>query len=162
MQQEDPVQQWPVEPLPVGRHVFVEDVEDAVVEFGDLFRRFAAERIELALGRSRTLILSLLTGAAFAGIPAVTANPYAIGAVFLLGGAGVTVWNVVVVSLRQRIIPDHLLGRATSGHRLVAWGTKPLGAAASGLLAEVFGLRPVFAGAAAVILLLVLLTPREW
>ncbi|AGM03929.1 major facilitator superfamily MFS_1 [Amycolatopsis keratiniphila] len=134
----------------------------AVIALGSLAGSFAAERIELALGRSRALVLSLLTGAAFAGIPAVTTDPYVIGAVFFLGGAGVVLWNVIVVSLRQRIIPDHLLGRATSGHRLVAWGTKPLGAAAAGLLAEVFGLRPVFAGAAAVILALSLLTPREW
>ncbi|MFD6067954.1 MULTISPECIES: MFS transporter [Amycolatopsis] len=134
----------------------------ATIALGSFAGSFAAERIELALGRSRALVLSLLTGAAFAGIPAVTANPYVIGAVFFLGGAGVMLWNVIVVSLRQRIVSDHLLGRATSGHRLVAWGTKPLGAAAAGLLAEVFGLRPVFAGAAVVILTLVLLTPREW
>lgn len=134
----------------------------ATIAIGGFAASFVAERIELALGPSRALVLSLLTGAAFAGIPAVTANPYVIGSVFFLGGAGVMVWNVVVVSLRQRIVPDHLLGRATSGHRLVAWGTKPLGAVAAGLFAEVFGLRPVFAGAAAVILALVLLTPREW
>lgn len=132
----------------------------ATVALGGFAGSFAAERVELALGRSRTLALTLCTGAAFAGIPAVTTNPYVVGAVFFLGGAGVMVWNVVVVSLRQRIIPDHLLGRATSGHRLVAWGTKPLGAVAAGLLAEIFGLRPVFAGAAAVILSLVFLTPR--
>ncbi|AIG79385.1 Conserved putative membrane protein [Amycolatopsis japonica] len=132
----------------------------AVIALGGFAGSFAAERIELALGRSRALVLSLLTGAALAGIPAATTNPYVIGVVFFLGGAGVVLWNVIVVSLRQRIIPDHLLGRATSGHRLVAWGTKPLGAAAAGLFAEVFGLRPVFAGAAAVILALALLTPR--
>jgi len=134
----------------------------STIALGSFAASFAAERIELALGRTRALVLSLFTGAALAGIPAVTTDPYVIGAVFFLGGAGIVVWNVIVVSLRQRIIPDHLLGRATSGHRLVAWGTRPLGAMAAGLLAEVVGLRPVFAGAAAVILALVLLTPREW
>jgi len=134
----------------------------STIALGSFAASFAAERIELALGRTRALVLSLFTGAALAGILAVTTDPYVIGAVFFLGGAGIVVWNVIVVSLRQRIIPDHLLGRATSGHRLVAWGTRPLGAMAAGLLAEVVGLRPVFAGAAAVILALVLLTPREW
>ncbi|SFJ48472.1 MFS transporter [Amycolatopsis regifaucium] len=134
----------------------------STIALGSFAASFAAERIELALGRTRALILSLFTGAALAGIPAVTTNPYVIGAVFFLGGAGVVVWNVIVVSLRQRIISDYLLGRATSGHRLVAWGTRPLGAMAAGLLAEGVGLRSVFAGAAAVILALVLLTPREW
>ncbi|MFC3448750.1 MFS transporter [Amycolatopsis speibonae] len=134
----------------------------SAIALGSFAASFAAERIELALGRSRALVLSLLTGAALVGIPAVTTNPYVIGAVFFVGGAGVVVWNVIVVSLRQRIIPDHLLGRGTSAYRLVAWGTKPLGAAAAGLLAEIVGLRPVFAGAAALILALALLTPREW
>ncbi|WET80852.1 MFS transporter [Amycolatopsis sp. QT-25] len=134
----------------------------ATIALGGFAASFAAERIELALGRSRALILGLLTGAALVGIPAVTTNPYVVGVVFFLGGAGIVVWNVVVVSMRQRLIPDHLLGRGTSGHRLVAWGTKPLGAAAAGLLAEAFGLRPVFTVMAAVILALLLFCPREW
>lgn len=46
--------------------------------------------------------------------------------------------------LRQRVTPDRLLGRVNSGYRLVAWGTMPLGAAAGGVLAQVFGLRAVF------------------
>ncbi len=50
-------------------------------------------------------------------------------------------WNVVTVSLRQRIVPDRLLGRLNASYRLVAWGTMPLGAAAGGVLAELFGLR---------------------
>ncbi|GAB3520956.1 hypothetical protein [Arthrobacter monumenti] len=49
-----------------------------------------------------------------------------------------------MVSLRQRITPDRLLGRVNSGYRLVAWGTMPLGAAVGGLLAELFGLQIMF------------------
>ncbi|WP_328701550.1 MFS transporter [Amycolatopsis pittospori] len=126
----------------------------AVIALGSFATSFVAERIERAFGRSRSLIVSLLTGAALVGIPAVTTNPYVIGAVFFAGGAGVVVWNVIVVSLRQRIIPDHLLGRGTSGHRLVAWGTRPLGTVAGGLLAETVGLRLVFAVMAVVVLAL--------
>ncbi|MEU3623738.1 MFS transporter [Amycolatopsis coloradensis] len=126
----------------------------ATIALGGFAASFAADRIERALGRSRALVLGLFTGAVLVGIPALTTNPYVIGAVFFLGGAGTVVWNVVVVSLRQRIIPDHLLGRGTSGHRVVAWGTKPLGAVAGGLLAEVVGLRPVFAVMAVLILAL--------
>lgn len=49
-----------------------------------------------------------------------------------------------MVSLRQRVTPNRLLGRVNSGHRLVAWGTGPLGAAAGGLLARPVGFRAVF------------------
>ena len=57
--------------------------------------------------------------------------------------------------MRQRITPDRLLGRLNSAHRLVAWGTKPLGAALGGVLAAGIGLRPVFAVTAVLPLLAV-------
>jgi predicted MFS family arabinose efflux permease len=56
---------------------------------------------------------------------------------------------VITVSLRQRIVPDRLLGRVNAGYRLLAWGTMPLGAALGGLLGDLFGLRAVFLTAAA-------------
>jgi len=86
------------------------------------------------------------------GIPALTTNPLVIAAAFLVGGLTNALWNVVAVSLRQRITPDRILGRINSSYRLVAWGTRPLGAAAGGLLGELLGLRAVFATAAALIL----------
>ena len=49
-----------------------------------------------------------------------------------------------MVSLRQRITPERLLGRLSGAFRLVSWGTKPLGAAAGGLVAQLCGLRAVF------------------
>ncbi|MCX8996398.1 MFS transporter [Rhizobiaceae bacterium BDR2-2] len=44
------------------------------------------------------------------------------------------VWNTVSVSTRQRMIPDHLLGRVNSVYRLLAWGMMPLGLLLSGLI----------------------------
>ena len=41
-------------------------------------------------------------------------------------------WNVVTVSLRQAIVPHHLLGRLNSSYRFLAWGTMPAGAAIAG------------------------------
>jgi len=112
---------------------------------GSLAGSLIAERTERMLGRARTIAVTSLVGALLVGVPAVTANPFAIGAVFFVGGAGVVISNVVMVSLRQRITPGRLLGRLNSCYRLVGWGTKPLGAAAGGLLAQFLGLRAVFA-----------------
>jgi len=53
-------------------------------------------------------------------------------------------WNVVTVSLRQRIVPDRLLGRVNASYRLLAWGSQPFGALAGGLAAELLGLAAVF------------------
>ncbi|MEP7114458.1 MAG: MFS transporter [Ilumatobacteraceae bacterium] len=41
-------------------------------------------------------------------------------------------WNVITVSLRQSIIPPHLLGRVNSVYRFFAWGMMPIGAAIGG------------------------------
>ena len=59
--------------------------------------------------------------------------------------ARLSIWNIPTVSFRQRVTPDHLSGRLNSVYRLVAWGTLPLGAALGGVLAELFGVRAVFA-----------------
>ena len=57
---------------------------------------------------------------------------------------GSVVWNVITVSLRQRITPDRLMGRMNSAYRLLGWGTMPIGAALGGAIAEVVGLRATF------------------
>jgi MFS family permease len=53
----------------------------------------------------------------------------------VLGLAG-TWWNVVTITLRQRLVPPALLGRVTSVYRMVAFCAAPLGAVLAGLLAH--------------------------
>jgi MFS family permease len=117
----------------------------ATVAAGSLLGSLVAERVERRLGRARSLTLTIFGNALLLGAPAVTANPFLVGAAFLVGGSTNAVWNVITVSLRQRITPDRLLGRLNSAYRLVAWGTRPLGAVAGGVLAQLLGLRAVFA-----------------
>jgi MFS family permease len=106
---------------------------------------FIAERVEARLGRSASLTLTIVGSALFVGAPAITDNPYVLGPVFFVGGMLIVLWNVITVSLRQRITPNRLLGRVNSAYRLLAWGTMPLGAAAGGLLAQWLGLQAMFA-----------------
>jgi len=117
---------------------------------GGLVGALVAVRVQRRLGRARSLTLTVLGSVLLVGTPAVTANPYVLGTAFFLGGVGVSIWNVITVSLRQQITPERLLGRVNSAYRLVAWGTMPLGAAAGGLLAQFLGLRAVFVVMAAV------------
>lgn len=105
---------------------------------------FLAEWAERKLGRSKSLALTILGGSFFVGAPALTDNAYILGSVFFVGGALVMLWNVITVSLRQRITPNRLLGRVNSAYRLLAWGTMPLGAAAGGLIAHLLGLEAMF------------------
>jgi MFS family permease len=124
----------------------------ATIAGGSLIGALLADPIIRRLGRSRSMLLGILGGVATVGTPAFTTSPLVIAVAFLIGGLTNALWNVVAVSLRQRITPDRILGRINSSYRLVAWGTRPLGAAAGGLLAELLGLRAVFAVAAALIL----------
>jgi MFS family permease len=64
-----------------------------------------------------------------------------LGALLACRGFTATLWNVVTVSLRQRVIPSELLGRVNSVYRMLGWGTIPLGALAGGFIASVAGLR---------------------
>ena len=124
----------------------------ATLAAGSLIGALLADRVIRRLGRSRSLFVGILGGVGTVGIAAVTTTPLVIATAFLAGGVTNALWNVVAVSLRQRITPDRILGRINSSYRLVAWGTRPLGAAAGGLLAELLGLRAVFAVAAALVL----------
>ncbi|MET1036264.1 MAG: MFS transporter [Arthrobacter sp.] len=105
---------------------------------------FVSEWAEARLGRSKSLTLTIFGVALFVGAPALTGNPYVLGPVLFLGGLLIVLWNVITVSLRQRITPNRLLGRVNSAYRLLAWGTMPLGAAAGGLLAQWLGLEAMF------------------
>jgi predicted MFS family arabinose efflux permease len=76
------------------------------------------------------------------------------------------VWNVVTVSLRQRLVPPELLGRVTSSYRMIGIGAMPVGAALGGVLARGYGLHmPYLAGglllAAATLISLPLLSEPE-
>jgi MFS family permease len=130
---------------------------------GSLLASLVTERVEAAIGRAWTLRVSILTGVGAGVVPAVTADPWLVGLSMVVFGSGVVLWNVVVVSFRQRVTPDHLLGRVNAGFRLLAWGTMPLGALLAGVLGEVVGLRAVFVTSAVLVaaLLLVRITDAD-
>jgi MFS family permease len=117
----------------------------AVSAAGGLLGGLVAERVQRRIGRARTLTVSVIGMIAFVAAPAITTNAGIIGAVLFVGGVTVMLWNIATVSFRQRVTPDHLLGRVNSAYRLVAWGTRPLGAALGGALGQWFGVRSVFA-----------------
>ena len=111
---------------------------------GSLVGSFFVESLEKRLGRRRALLLAMGATPLIALAPALTASAAVVAAAFFAGSALTIGWNVITVSLRQRIVPDHLLGRVNAGYRLVAWGTMPIGAAVGGLIGERYGVTAVF------------------
>lgn len=112
---------------------------------GSVSVTLVSERLQKLFGRARSLTISVLGMVLFIGAPAVTSNVWAIATAMFVGGALIMLWNIITVSFRQSITPDHLLGRLNSVYRLLAWGTMPIGAGLGGILAETFGLRTVYA-----------------
>ncbi len=111
---------------------------------GALVGSFFVEPLERHLGRGRTLLLAAATFPLFGLVAAVTDSAVLIGLAFFVGMALTFSWNVITVSLRQRIVPDRLLGRVNAGYRLLAWGTMPLGAALAGIIGRRYGVTTVF------------------
>jgi MFS family permease len=147
-----------VAPGPLGLTEFEFGLLLTTAAAGSLVSSLVTERVERLLGRRRTLLLCIVVdGTAIAAI-ATAHIAVAILAGLALGFSQV-LWQVVSVSLRQRIVPSHLLGRVNGVHRTFAMGSMVVGAAAGGALAELFGIRPVLVGAGAATLLCVLLLP---
>jgi MFS family permease len=139
---------YAVEPGPLGLTDSGYGVLLTAFAIGAVLGTLVVERIERRLGRARALWLAVTAFAVQMAILLVP-NAYIIYAVTLLSGVLGVGWNIITVSLRQRIVPDRLLGRLNSAYRLLAWGTMPIGALLGGLIGELFGVRAVFAVATA-------------
>jgi Na+/melibiose symporter-like transporter len=103
-------------------------------------------RLRAALGTGRTMaVANVVTGAVLVGVGAVPQAWVALLGLALSSGA-VTVWNVLIMSLRQAMIPSGLLGRVHGTWRTLLWGTMPLGSLLGGLLARVDLTTPLLVG----------------
>jgi hypothetical protein len=99
------------------------------------------------LGRHRLLrTLAWLLGANAGIFVAIGSSPDAVvlGALLALNGFATTLWSVVSLSLRQRLVPPDLLGRVNSAYRMLGWGLMPLGSLAGGLIARELGVRAAY------------------
>jgi MFS family permease len=141
-----------VEPGPMGLSESGYGVLLATLGVGSLLGTWLAVPCERRLGRVPTLVLSVVLNAASLVVFVLTASPVPVGISLAVSGVAIVLWNVVTVSLRQRITPDRLLGRMNAAYRLVGWGTMPIGSLLGGVLASWLGLRPAFLVAALITL----------
>ena len=65
-----------------------------------------------------------------------------LGAQFFLTSFFALTYNITQVTARQRICPEHLLGRMNASIRFMVWGCMPIGALISGVLGTAFGVLP--------------------
>jgi MFS family permease len=147
---------YAVSPGPIGLDEVGFGLLMTALAIGSVLGTLVVEPLERRLGRANLLAVSMTAFTATILAPAITTAAPAIAAIWIGSGLIGMSWNVLTVSLRQRIVPDRLLGRVNASYRLLAWGTMPVGAALGGLVGEALGVRAVFLIFGGLALLLVL------
>ncbi len=101
---------------------------------GGIVGGWTASNIAKRIGAGPSLMLTLVGGAVLSfliGLMTWWPTVWLLLVAFMFVG---TLWNVITVSFRQSVIPDHLLGRVNSVYRFFGWGMMPIGAALGGLI----------------------------
>jgi Na+/melibiose symporter-like transporter len=116
-----------------------------IASCGSVVAAFVAVRLARRYGQARIML-----GAAAVGntlvllVPMTALGPrlalFAIG--FAVSSFCVVVFNIVSLTFRQTLCPEHLLGRMNATMRFFSWGTLPVGALLGGALGTAIGLRP--------------------
>jgi predicted MFS family arabinose efflux permease len=124
----------------------------ALLAAGSVLGSLVVGSLEPWLGPSRLMVGALLLVAAALTVPIVSTSVVLVAAMLVALGFAITLLNVVVVSSRQRIIPNRLLGRVNAAYQLIGQGAGPIGALAGGLLADLTNLPAVFLMASVLVL----------
>jgi MFS family permease len=119
----------------------------AVGAAGGLLGALTAPRVAAWVGEGTVIPLCAVACAVFLlplPLAAMAADPGVSLALLLVSefsfGFVVLIYNIMQLSMRQRVCPPRLLGRMNASIRFVVWGVMPLASLASGFLAEHLGL----------------------
>jgi Na+/melibiose symporter-like transporter len=114
---------------------------------GGLFGAAVSGVVTRVVGPGATLYGAMVIwGVAYGAMALVRPSGLAVPVLAVLMGALGTINPIAGANsqtLRQAVTPDRLLGRVVAVGRVATWGGVALGAFSGGLLADVFGVRPV-------------------
>jgi len=137
-----------VKPGPLGLDAVGFGLLTTSIAVGTVTGTLLATRIERWLGRANLFVACIASLLVMDLIWIVVPIPLIIGIVLAISGTVGGAFNVVFGSIRQRIVPNHLLGRVMASFRVISWGALPLGALIGGIVGQTLGLTAVFIGAA--------------
>lgn len=127
---------------------------------GGLVGTVLAPRLHRIVGAGTLLRAGLVVEFVTHVTLAITTTPLVAAAILVVFGIHTMVWGVIVVTLRQRVVPAHLLGRVGSVYSLLDLGGAALGSLLGGLLAGAWGLTTPFWAAAVVLALIAVIAWR--
>jgi MFS family permease len=106
-----------------------------------------------------TLSCAVLGSGAATWLLAMTSSPILAGLLTAISLGAVMVWNVLALALRQRLIPNELLGRVGASYRFLVYLGMPIGALIGGMLASRYGVRAAIFVSGSVLIFLGLVVP---
>ncbi len=129
----------------------------AAISVGSIVGGLIGQRVSKKLGATSAIILSYIIFAISDVIPGVLPKIWTVALSGIVMAIAGTTWNVITVSMRQRLIPTELFGRVNSVYRFIGTGSTAFGALIGGQIAYSFGLRATYL-ASGVVLLVALIT----
>ena len=108
----------------------------AIGGVGALIGSIAAPMASKYLGRGRALAINVFFASFLVIFIGLSPNAYFFVAVSVLIGFTISVWNILLMSLYQSLIPPELYGRIHGARRTIVWGLMPIGALLGGLIAR--------------------------
>ena len=107
--------------------VFIFAVLGTAGAIGGTLGGLLAPIVSAKLGSGPSLWLALAAAPIGSLCIGLTSSWQVVWAVTVVESFVAILWNTITVSLRQSIIPSHLLGRVNSVYRFFAWGSIPIG-----------------------------------
>jgi MFS family permease len=89
------------------------------------------------LGAGPCLNITMAAAAVTPLLVGLSSSWVVVGVLYAAGTVLMSAWNVITVTLRQTIIPPHLLGRVNSVYRFFGLGMMPIGAVLGGVVVSV-------------------------
>ncbi|MGA1689542.1 MAG: MFS transporter [Candidatus Nanopelagicaceae bacterium] len=108
----------------------------AIQGLGALAGSVLAPRISQKMGRGRALAFNLLIASLPIFIIGFVPNVWYFLPLGVIIGATISVWNILLMSVYQSIIPRELYGRIHGARRTVVWGLMPIGSVLGGFVAR--------------------------
>jgi MFS family permease len=136
-----------VKPGPLGLDGLGLGLLTTALAAGTVAGTLLASRIEQLIGRANLFVACIASLLVTDLVWIVVPQPVLIGIILALSSTFGGAFNVVFGSIRQRIVPNHLLGRVMASFRVISWGALPVGALLGGIVGQTFGLTAVFIGA---------------
>lgn len=104
---------------------------------GAIIGSMIVDRVKRLLGAGLTMAIGNVLFAVSIFAIGIAPQLWLAAVGFFFSSVGVILWNVLVMSLRQSIIPGRLLGRVHGTWRTLLWGAMPIGSLLGGLLGRV-------------------------